>query len=356
MARARPKALSLLPTGGRDLSRGYQRRAMPPPSVETVERRLLALDPSEFRSFVAAAYRESGWTVDVEGAVLVASRDGETRRLLVVPPRRIAPGVRATPEHEGPIDVVVSPYREQSGRSLPRAVPDAPVEGADSLRDRVCYALDAETRDRLLREHLGIDPANPDAAVGIRPLPPLRRPGSGRAAAGAVGVALVFAGLFVLLAASGAFGPDGGAGTVNASEPTSAGTSVVASASGYDAEPTCQRGPRQIAEISVAALRGPDPNRGLVTMGRFWNDQALEGSPSGGWSQAMRSPSRLSFYNASAVTIGDAEFDGDDATVLVQASIEGEQRPYVFRFTRIDTNVGDGCWAIEFFGQVVDTA
>ncbi|SFC33719.1 hypothetical protein SAMN05444422_10774 [Halobiforma haloterrestris] len=78
-----------------------------------------ALERDERRAFVAALWDACGWDTTVEGGVVVAVRDGRTRRLRVEVP---------------PTDDAVDPA---------------------SLRDRLLYAIDREEGERLFREYFG---------------------------------------------------------------------------------------------------------------------------------------------------------------------------------------------------------
>lgn len=320
-----------------------------------MERRLLALSDAEFRAFVAALWEASGWTVERAGAELVVTREGERRRLLVLSPRRIAPGLRRAPERpdEPPagddgdaIDLVVSPYRTTDPSGLPRGLPDASILGAAELRERLWYAIDVEDRDRLLREYLGIDPAAPAGRTGLTPLPPLRLPTTRHAAAGAVGVALVVAGLLVLVTASGVLDA-GSSGGENATEVQGEGEVLLATSPGYDVSQTCERGPEEVVAVGAAAVRGPQLGRGLVTIGRFWDPTMVAGLPDGSWSDMMRRDELRAFYEAPSVEFSEPVVEGDTARVEAVASTDDGSERFAFELVRRDTSVGEGCWMIQ---------
>ncbi|APW98732.1 hypothetical protein CHINAEXTREME_13485 [Halobiforma lacisalsi AJ5] len=87
------------------------------PSRERFAALYEALERDERRAFVAALWDACGWETTVEGDVVVAVRDGRTRRLRVEVP---------------PADDAVDP---------------------GSLRDRLLYAIDREEGERLFREY-----------------------------------------------------------------------------------------------------------------------------------------------------------------------------------------------------------
>ncbi|AGN00101.1 hypothetical protein L593_00730 [Salinarchaeum sp. Harcht-Bsk1] len=326
------------------------------PTARTIERHLLALDHDAFVEFVAALWTGSNWSVERGGPVLEIGRPGEQRRLLVLPPRRTFPGAWSAPavEDADSIDAVVSPYRTAERSRLPRNLPVADVVTADGIRDRLLYALDESTRDRLLADHLGLDVEGSDA-TGLRPLPPVRIPDAGRVTAAGVGVFLLLTGIAVLVAATGVFPGGSSTTTVNASGPTSAGAYASADSPVYQSTPTCTRSPREVVEVTTAAVRGPRLGAGLVVMGRFWNPTLVEGVPTGVWDEMMRSDARMEYYNSSSVRFDDAVVLGDDAVVRATAVLyDGTERVYEFSLSRRDSSPHEGCWVIDGFAPVED--
>lgn len=321
---------------------------MESPSAGTLERRLLTLDHDGFADFVADLWRACGWDVTREGYELEVARQRESKRFLVIPPNRIAPGLRRAPAPEGRIDAVVSPLANADRSTLPRGTPDVPIVDVAGIRERLQYAVDEETRRRLLAEHLGLD-GDDDSVGGPWAVLALRVPNSGRASA-AVGVFLVLTGLAIVLVATGVPFGDSTSGTANASEPQSAGSITTASADIYDARPTCERGPGEVVAVSANATRGSSLSRGLVVMGGFWNPRHVRAMPDGTWWEMMTTEERVAFYDADSVTFDEPSIDDDEATVVATATIDGEEREYRFGLGRGDRSAGEGCWMIERFG------
>jgi len=325
---------------------------MAQPTASDLERHLLALDADAFVDFVAALWAESGWTVERAGPVVEASRPGETRRLLVLPPRRAFPRLRRAPSVDLPIDAVVSPYRGTDRSGLPRGVPDAPAVDAEGLRDRLLYAVEDAPRERLFLDHLGTS-ADGVASSGVTPLPPIRAPSARPAAVAGAGALLVVVGLVLLLAATGAFSPGtSSAGTVNASVPTTAGAYATAESPVYDVHPNCERGPGEVVAISSAAVRGPRLGNGLVVIGRFWNPRHVRNAPTGVWNEMMRNDARSPYYRSTTVRFEDPMIEGDAATVRAVATIDGTETPYEFRLSKRSRSPLQGCWVIDGFGPV----
>ncbi|WP_460919203.1 hypothetical protein [Salinarchaeum chitinilyticum] len=319
-------------------------------SARTLERQLLALDGDAFVEFVAALWRASGWTVRRDGSVLHASRHGASKRLLVLPPQRIAPSLRRGPTTTAPVDVVVAPFSVASTSELPRGTPDAEIVDVAGLRDRLYYALNDETRTRLLASHLGVT-SNEDGPSGrFGPFPVLRAPAPGRATVASVGTILLLAGALLLVVATGVpFGGSSSSGMVDATEPATAGGYSTAAASVYDAHRTCERGPGEVVRISTEAVRGSSLSRGLVVMGDFWNPRLVQAMPTGVWYERMQSEDRQPFYAASEVTLAAPTIDGDDAVVNATATVDGQQRAYAFSLSKTSTASGESCWVIDQF-------
>jgi len=323
-------------------------------STRSLERQLLALDADGFVEFVAALWRESGWTVDRSGHVLELSRQGGSRRLLVLPPRRIAPSLRRAPSTTVPIDVVVAPYTVAGDSELPRGTPEAEIVDPAGIRDRLFYALDDQTRERLLASQLGVrlDDAT-DGPLGRRPLPPLRASRIRGAAAASAGVALVLAGVLLFVVATGIpFGGSSSSGMVDATEPSSSGSYTTASAPIYQSEPNCERGPGEVVQLSTDVVRGSSLTRGLVVMGRFWDPRQIVSSPRGVWFQRMQSNDRLPFYDARTVALDEPVVDGDSAVVTATATDDGTDYRYRFELSRYSTSSEESCWVIDRFAPL----
>lgn len=324
-------------------------------STETLERQLHALDADAFVEFVATLWRESGWTVDRAGdrtgSVLELSRQGASRRLLVLPPRRVAPSLRRAPTPNGRIDAVVAPYTVPADSALPRSTPAAEIVDVSGIRDRLYYALDDEPRERLLASQLGVRPDDePGSSRTLGPLPPLRVTRVRGAAAASVGVLLLLAAVLLFVLATGAlFGGSSSSGMVDATEPSSTGSVTTASAPVYDADRNCERGPGEVVQLSAEAVRGSSLSRGLVVMGDFWNPVQLQAIPSGVWFDQMQSNDRLAFYGASDLTLAEPTVNGDEAVVNATATDDGTDYPYRFELSEITNDSGEHCWVIDVF-------
>lgn len=320
------------------------------------ERRLLVLDRDALAAFVADLWRECGWTVAAEGALLEATRGAETRRLFVLPPRRLLPGLRSVTAPEGTVDAVVSARRIDAGTRLPRGIPDAPVEDADDLRDRLLYALGDATRRDLLARHLGYDvrasgTAATDPSVLDRPLPAVDVPASTRPVLASLGVLLLVVGTVALLGATGGVPAPGATGTANATQPAAAGVHATVHSDVYDVDRTCDRDPREIAVAASDALRGPDLDRGLVVLGEFWNPRHVRGVPADEWNEMMVDDALHAFRRADEVDVGGAAIEpGVSARVRVTALENDTRSAYDFRFSYRTEQPYADCWVIDYFG------
>lgn len=321
------------------------------PSIGRIERHLLALDHEGFCEFVADLWEACGWEVSRDGHVLELSRQRASKRLLVLPPRRFFPRFRRAPETTGPIDAVVSPLTGTDRSTIPRGTPAVPVIDAEEIHERLVYALDEETRERLLLTHLGIEDCDrPDEGRSV--VPALRISRIDTSSVASAGLLFVLAGLAILLVTAGIPIGDSASGTADASESDGVGGVATASADVYDAYPNCQRGPGEVAEISADATRGSSFGRGLAVMGNFWNPRHVSSLPNHAWRDMVTTEAHMAFYDAESVTIREPEVDGDDATVIANATIDGETRQYRFELGRGERTMGDGCWMIEAFGPV----
>jgi len=322
------------------------------------ERRLLALDEGTFRAFVADLWRASGWRVAVDGRVLTATRDGVQQRLLVLPPRRLFPGLRAV---DGPSagDVVVSPRRIGTAGRLPRGVRGASVTDADDLRDRLCYALDEATRRDLAARYPWIDPDRSRASPSVPLVDVPRGSRSRRRVATALGVVLLASGFLALFGATGGLPAPDGSGPVDATEPASAGVHATIHSAVYDVERTCDRDPREVAVVASDALRGPDLDRGLVVLGEFWNPRHVRGVPADEWNEMMVDEALRAFRTADDVDVGEATVEagesapaetGESATVEATAVVNGSRSTYAFGFSYRTEQPYADCWVIDSFG------
>lgn len=333
------------------------------------DRRLLALDHDALAALVADLWSASGWTVSRDGAVVSVSRDGATRRLLVLPPRRLAPGLRSVSPPDRRVDVVVTARRIDEGGRLPPGTPDVAVEDADDLRDRLRYALDEEACREVLARHLGVDrsvvrePDHPPTGASqipglgtadLRSPPPVEVPNRqqvSRSIGLVFGVVLVGIGVVALVAGIGGVTSSGGTGTVDAAEPAATGVYTSLESAVYDVDRTCEREPREVASVASAALRGPSLDRGLVVLGELWNPHHVQGVRAEEWNSMMVSEALRSYRRADRVEVGEASIDtGESARVEATAIENGDRSPYVYRLSYRTQRPYANCWVLDEFG------
>lgn len=113
---------------------------------------LQQLDHAEFCSFVAELWALAGWETQVDRPVVTVSKNGVERRLLVLPPGRLA-RLRAD-LGTGEFDRVVSPH---VGTASPRGAPDVPVVDAEDLRHRLVYGTESDAAEALCASSLGVE-------------------------------------------------------------------------------------------------------------------------------------------------------------------------------------------------------
>lgn len=381
---------------------------MPRRSVPTFERRLLALDHDAFRSLVADLWRASGWAVSRDGTVIRVSREAETRRLLVLPPRRLFPGLRSIERPSAAVDAVVSPRRIGPDGRLPRGTPDVPIRDAADLWNRLLYGLAPADRRTLEQRYLGVEPAvdsppgsappesptatppesspetDPDrqshrggvaanesvggsiggsnggsngdsngGSSGAWPLPAVEAPRPPQA--GSLTAALLVAIAFLaVLGTTGVIVPS------FANDTTGPGAAAVAPATEvhttlespvYDLDRTCEREPAEITAAVSAGLRGPDLDRSLVVLGEFWNPRHRRGIRGSDWTDTMTTESLLAYRHAEAVELGEGSVDpGESAQVEAVAFRNGTHSTYVFRFRYRTTQPFADCWVVDGFG------
>jgi len=130
---------------------------MPVIPASVFAEQLRDLDHEQLVRFVAALWDGSGWETSIDGPVVVARRSDRTHRLLVLPPSRF-PRLRNAPDTDDPVDNVVVPRLVDDGTALPRNTPSSPVIGAESLRDRLLYAMPEQRGEQLATEYLGVSP------------------------------------------------------------------------------------------------------------------------------------------------------------------------------------------------------
>lgn len=168
---------------------------MPPIPPERFAPLFRGLDPDERVMFVAALWAKRGWETTTDGEVVVATRDGEQKQILVVNPGRFR-----TPTLED-ADVLVAARDRDAVRA---AAEDAGVRylGPDDVRKLLLYGLERSTAAALFERTFD----QPLETVGEpTPTPRERVRAAGASLASSVStqtnrrhlIALVVVGLFV---------------------------------------------------------------------------------------------------------------------------------------------------------------
>ena len=121
------------------------------PSTDAFAARYRALPTSARGAFVSDLRAARGWETAVEGAIVVAERDGTVRRIAV-----------DQPDENTAVDAVVA--ADDRLRSLAETH-DAEVLEPEALHDELLYGLDTRSGAELFREHFGdTDLEFPDSA------------------------------------------------------------------------------------------------------------------------------------------------------------------------------------------------
>lgn len=128
---------------------------MAPIPAARFRKALGSLDESAFVAFLEDLYRRRGWTVERDGTVLVVDRDGVSKRVLVLPPRRF-PWLRAAPDAVETADEIATAQLDPAPRDLPRGTPDCDVVDAATLRQRALYGLSKAACSDLFATHLDV--------------------------------------------------------------------------------------------------------------------------------------------------------------------------------------------------------
>lgn len=116
------------------------------PTSAVFARRFRALSAAERATFVADLATARGWTTKREGCVVVAERDGTTRRIAV-----------AATSTEEPVDEIVVPTGAAERRARPVARgTDSVLVGPDDLRARLLYGIDRGTATAIYEAHFGV--------------------------------------------------------------------------------------------------------------------------------------------------------------------------------------------------------
>jgi len=116
---------------------------------------LQRLDHGEFAAFTAALWEGAGWDTRTEGAVVVAARGAERRRLLVLRQQSVFASSRF-PDTDRSIDALVTPARESSTDEWPPWTADAAVHSVEELRNRLLYGVEPGLAASICEQHLGV--------------------------------------------------------------------------------------------------------------------------------------------------------------------------------------------------------
>lgn len=331
-------------------------------------RSLASLDGPAFATFVADLWARTGWDTERSGQLVVATRDGETRRLLVLPPRRFS-RLRSAPTPREGIDAVLTARLDPDPGSLPSGTPDVEIVDAGDLRERALYALPASTADAVLRTHLGAPAraarwrrSDDDRLAGrlgqqLGRLGSHSQPSARAAAVGVLAVALVVVALATLAAVSGtsfapsaAFsdGPDAGESAETSSPAAAAAPNESYDESVYDVEPTCERGPLAVAETVSAALTGGEKNRAIRVYVDFSNPDYRDRSNRRTYRAILRDAFEP-IFEADRIDHGEPEAIDDDR-VRVNATVvgtDGGRLEYAYELRQWSEEPYDGCWMID---------
>ncbi|SDJ22810.1 Outer membrane protein assembly factor BamB, contains PQQ-like beta-propeller repeat [Halovenus aranensis] len=120
---------------------------------------LQTLDHEDFRSFVRELWSLAGWETAVEGDTVVCTRNGRKRRLLVLPPGRLA-RFRYEPPPTGQVDRVVSP-RLEDGEAATIGGTELTLVDAEDIRHRLVYGCDSAGGAQLWDGYFDVDLRGP---------------------------------------------------------------------------------------------------------------------------------------------------------------------------------------------------
>lgn len=149
---------------------------MPPVPAERFASLFRSLGSTERTAFVAQLWAARGWETTIDGADVVATRDGAERRIRVVDPGRFG-----TPPLDG-ADVLVAARDREAVRDAAAAA-DVTYLPPDAIRDRLLYGLDRDAAATLFAETFDLPL---DAATSSAPPLSKRIRETGTTALGAV--------------------------------------------------------------------------------------------------------------------------------------------------------------------------
>jgi len=155
---------------------------MAPPAAVALGRRLRRLDRARLSRFVAALWAATGWSTAIrDGRVVARRHDPATERTALAVVSGRSGVARALVSPPAAADRLVAPVGARAGRAL-TARTGLPVVDAATLHERLTYAVDADTREHLLDEHV----PGPRSTTGRRAVLSSLAVGAGALLAGAV--------------------------------------------------------------------------------------------------------------------------------------------------------------------------
>lgn len=352
-------------------------------------------DGPAFAALIADLWERTGWETDLNGQRVVATRRGETRRLHAVSPRRFA-SLRGLPSAAGDVDALVVPHRATTAVGSTDDAFDGDLLDATDLRDRALYALDDAAREAFFQRHFGRPASDPSwqESTSLDSVPSslraltsslwslssslrallssvrrssrlLASPGRSGSpldrvrestAVRTVAVAVLVLGAVLAVAAvvSGPLADDDPVeqNQSRSDDLVSAATAAETDDAAYDAEPTCERGPREVATTVSAALTGGDLGRALSTYWDFSNPDYREQTGYGAFASIHRS-SYESIVDAEHVEHGEPR-EIEDARVRINATVvhgSGETSDWTYELERWSEEPQEGCWVVNKFAQ-----
>ncbi|MFB6218427.1 MAG: hypothetical protein ABEH77_04475 [Halobacteriaceae archaeon] len=346
----------------------------PPLSRRAFVRRLRRLPHGRLAAFVADLWSARGWETAVRDGHVVASRDGQRRRLLVHRERRLRPD--ETPPAAPRVDAVVTTGGEDGAGAALARERDADLVTAGDLYEAVVYGLDRPAAKALLWDHLGAPTGRPlsGEAVGRVGALALALAVVVAVAAGAGGVLSGGPGeraaaLARTTTAGGGPGTGGGATTPAtiwtpeyfagglASTTTAAATAhttrtLAPAERALVASPTCERSPEEVVRTVVLALGDTDTDAwqdGVRAAWRFLSPGARRGFGSYfAFAESLFTPAYAPLRNATDASLGPTVRTGN-ATVTQPATVvgpAGERTTFRFELVRQSGGENDGCWLV----------
>lgn len=125
------------------------------PSLGQFSRQFRSLSPTERAAFVADLLAARGWDTECDDRLIVATREGETRRLRVGPVPPEAPDVDEVVAVPSRVETVRAALFGETGTTatLPGRPSGATVTDPGALHRQLLYAVEREDATRLYREH-----------------------------------------------------------------------------------------------------------------------------------------------------------------------------------------------------------